>query len=87
MSDIGHNHLTEASRDKLRKVIASVESLEEDRKGVNEAMREVYADAKAFGFDVKAIRQIVRERKQDKADREEREMILEVYRMAVGDYA
>jgi len=52
---------------------------------VAEQIKEIYAEAKAFGFDVKALRQVIRLRKVDKADREEQEMMLELYLLATGD--
>lgn len=78
-------HLTEATREKLRQVVDKVETLEEEKKEISEQIKEVYAEAKAFGFDTTALRALIRLRKIDKAEREEREMILETYLIATGD--
>ena len=78
--------LTMAARDKLRLVIARVEKLEEEKKEVAGQIKDVYAEAKSMGYDVSAIRAMIRERKQDKQEREEREAILDVYRLALEGY-
>lgn len=70
--------------DRLRSFIERIERLEEDRAGLNADIREVLAEAKSAGFDAKTIRQIVRLRKLDDAERQEQEHLLEVYRQAVG---
>lgn len=79
MSDTG-----EIAADRLRSFIERVERLEEDRANLNADIREVYAEAKSAGFDAKTMRQIVRLRKLDPAERQEQEHLLEVYRNAVG---
>ncbi len=80
MSIIGHN----SSEEQLRLLIERVERLEEEKKGVAEDIRDVYSEAKAFGFDAKIMRQIVRLRKMTKDDRAEMEAILETYKKALG---
>lgn len=70
--------------DRLRAFIERVERLEEERKALTADVREVYAEAKATGFDVKTMRQIVRLRKIDKNDRQEQEHLLELYKRALG---
>ena len=85
MDDAPIENLTEASREKLRQTVAKIERLEEEKKEVAEQIKEIYAEAKAFGFDTKALRQVVRLRKIDKADREEQEMMLETYLLALGE--
>jgi uncharacterized protein (UPF0335 family) len=80
VSVIGHN----SSEDQLRLLIERVERLEEEKKGVSEDIRDVYSEAKAFGFDAKIMRQIVRLRKMTKDDRAEMEAILETYKKALG---
>ncbi len=70
--------------DRLRSFIERIERLEEDRAGLNADIREVLSEAKSAGFDAKTIRQIVRLRKLDPSERQEREHLLEVYRRAVG---
>ena len=85
MDDAPMEHLTEATREKLRQTVAKIERLEEEKKEVAEQIKEVYSEAKAFGFDTKALRQVVRLRKIEKADREEQEMVLETYLIALGE--
>ncbi|KCZ61298.1 DUF2312 domain-containing protein [Hyphomonas chukchiensis] len=85
MDDAAATHLTETTKEKLRQTVGKIERLEEEKKEVAEQIKEVYAEAKAFGFDVKALRQVIRLRKVDKADREEQEMMLELYLLATGD--
>ena len=64
--------------------IERVERLEEEKKAIGDDIRDVYAEAKANGFDVKALRSIVRLRKQDADERREHETILETYMHALG---
>lgn len=77
--------LNPATKEKLRQTVAKIERLEEEKKEVAEQIKEVYGEAKAFGFNTKALREVVKIRKIDKADREEQEMMLELYLMATGD--
>jgi len=79
-------HLTEATREKLRQTVAKmIERLEEEKKEVAEQIKEIYAEAKAFGFDTKALRQVIKLRKVDRAEREEQEMVLDTYLLALGE--
>ena len=77
--------LTEATREKLRQTVAKIERLEEEKKEVAEQIKEIYAEAKAFGFDTKALRQVIKLRKVDRAEREEQEMVLDTYLLALGE--
>ena len=77
--------LTEATREKLRQTVAKIERLEEEKKEVGEQIKEVYAESKALGYDTKALRAVIRLRKIDKADREEQEMMLETYLLALEE--
>lgn len=70
--------------DRLRSFIERVERLEEERTTIAVDIREVYAEAKASGFDPKIMRQIVRLRKLESGDRQEQEALLEVYKSALG---
>lgn len=86
---IGHNTQTESpaarfSRDQLKSIIERVERLEEEKKTISDDIRDIYAEAKGNGFDVKALRTIVRMRKQDADDRREQETILETYMHALN---
>lgn len=68
----------------LRALIERIERLEEEKKTIADDIKDVYAEAKGNGFDTKAIRSIVRLRKQDQAEREEAETILDLYKAALG---
>jgi uncharacterized protein (UPF0335 family) len=71
-------------KDQLRAFVERVERLEEEKKALGDDIRDVYAEAKGNGYDVKALRAIVRLRKQDKDERAEHEAILETYMQALG---
>jgi len=77
--------LTETTREKLKQTVERIERLEEEKKEVTEQIKEVYSEAKAFGFDTKALRQVVRLRKIDRQEREEQEAVLDTYLLAVGE--
>jgi uncharacterized protein (UPF0335 family) len=77
--------IDETTREKLRQTVAKIERLEEEKKEVAEQIKEVYGEAKAIGFDTKALRQVIRLRKIEKAERDEQEMILETYLIALGE--
>ncbi len=68
----------------LRALIERIERLEEEKKTIADDIKDIYSEAKGNGFDVKAIRSIIRIRKQDQAEREEAETILELYMHALG---
>lgn len=68
----------------LRQFIERVERLEEEKKEVADQIKEVFAEMKARGFDTKAVRAILRERRQDPNEVAEQEALLEVYRSALG---
>ena len=69
---------------RLRSFIERIERLEDEKAALSADIREVYGEAKADGFDAKIMRQIVRLRKMDKADRQEQEELLELYKSALG---
>ena len=75
---------TRFAKDQLKSVIERVERLEEEKKTISDDIRDVYAEAKGNGFDVKALRTVVRLRKQDVEERKEHEAILETYLQALG---
>ena len=81
MTDIGHNGV---AADELRQFVERIEKLEEEKAGIASDIKDVKAEAKGRGFDVKAITEIIRMRKQDAAERQEREAILETYMSALG---
>ena len=70
--------------DQLRSIIERIERLEEEKKAISEDIKDVYAESKGNGFDVKALRTIIRLRKQDPNERQEEESILETYMQALG---
>ena len=72
------------AKDQLKAFIERVERLEEEKKAIADDIRDVFAEAKANGFDVKALRTVVRLRKQDVNERKEQEAILETYLHALG---
>jgi uncharacterized protein (UPF0335 family) len=75
---------TKFAKDQLKAIIERIERLEEEKKTISDDIRDVYAEAKGNGFDVKALRTIVRLRKQDANERAEAETILETYMQALG---
>lgn len=77
--------IDETTREKLRQTIAKIERLEEEKREIAEQIKEVYGEAKAIGFDTKALRQVIRLRRIEKAERDEMEMILETYMIALGE--
>ncbi len=68
----------------LRQFIERVERLEEEKSALSEDIKEVYSSAKSQGFDVKILRQVIRLRKMDEADRAEQETLLDIYKRAIG---
>ena len=70
-------------RDHLKAIVERVERLEEEKKAISDDIRD-YAESKASGFDVKALRTIVRLRRMDSSEREEQETILATYMHALG---
>lgn len=70
--------------DQLRLLIERIERLEEEKKGIGDDIKDVYGEARATGYDVKIMRQIVRLRKMRPDDRREMEAILETYKCAIG---
>ena len=70
--------------DQLRLFIERIERLEEEKKGIADDVKDVYAEAKANGYDTKTMRAIVRLRKMEKHARDEMDALLETYRTALG---
>ena len=70
--------------DRLRSFIDRIERLEEEKKAIAEDIKEVYAEAKALGFDTKIIRKIISLRKMEDHERNEQEELIEVYKQAIG---
>jgi uncharacterized protein (UPF0335 family) len=76
--------LQTSAKDQLRAIVARIERLEEEKAALAADLREVYAEAKGNGFDVKALRAVVRIRKQDQNKRREEEAVLDTYLHALG---
>ena len=76
--------LQTSAKDQLRAIIARIERLEEEKAALAADLREVYAEAKGNGFDVKALRTVIRLRKLDETKRREEELILDTYLHALG---
>jgi uncharacterized protein (UPF0335 family) len=70
--------------EQLRLFIERIERLEEEKKGMADDIRDVYAEAKSTGYDVKTMRAIVRLRRMEKHHRDEAEALLETYKAALG---
>jgi uncharacterized protein (UPF0335 family) len=81
----GHNSgTTKFAKDQLKAFVERVERMEEEKKSIADDIRDIYAEAKGTGFDVKALRTVIRLRKQDINERKEQEAILETYMHALG---
>lgn len=68
----------------LKQLVEQIERLEEDKAGISADIKDKYQEAKARGYDVAAMRSVIRMRKKDTNQRQEEEAILEVYRIALG---
>lgn len=85
MSGIGHNSRDGSiAANQLKAFVERVERLEEDRRAIATDIKDVYAEAKATGFDVKTIRSVIRLRRIEAAARQEMEMLLDTYKAALG---
>lgn len=72
---------------RLRSLVDRIERLEQERKALGEDIKDIYSEAKSAGFDVKALRILIRQRKLDAAELEETETLVDIYRRALGDYS
>ena len=79
----GHN-VGNVAGERLRSIVERIERLEEERKALSEDIKDIYSEAKSAGFDVKVLRTLIRIRKQEPADIEEQESLLDIYRRAIG---
>ena len=70
--------------DRLRSLVDRIERLEEERKALGGDIKDIYQEAKSAGFDGKVLRQLIRMRKQEAAEIEEQETLLDLYRRALG---
>jgi uncharacterized protein (UPF0335 family) len=78
---IGHNGIPASQ---LKSLIERIERLEEEKAGIGEGIREVFQEARSQGFDQKAMRAVLRERKMSAEDRRTQEELLDLYRHALG---
>ncbi len=69
--------------DRLRSFVERIERLEEEIKGLSDDKKDIFAEAKGEGFDVKILREVIRIRKQDQKDRDERDSLLDIYLHAI----
>lgn len=77
--------LNTTAQGQLKSIIERIERLEQEKAEVAEQIKEVFAEAKGNGFDVKTLRKVVRIRKQDRAKRQEEEALLDLYLSAIGE--
>jgi len=85
-ADDAHSEvLNQDVQGRLRTIVERIERLEQEKSEVMEQIKEVSAEAKGAGFDVKILRMVVRPRKQDRAKRQEEEAILDLYLSAIGE--
>lgn len=75
---------TSFAKDQLKSIIERIERLEEEKSALGGDIKEVYAEAKCYGFDTKIVRQVVRIRKLDTMEREERDALMDLYMSALG---
>jgi uncharacterized protein (UPF0335 family) len=78
------NATESVAQDMIRAFIERIENMETEKKAISDDIREIYAEAKGNGFDTVVLRQIVRLRKKDAAERMEQEALLELYMAALG---
>jgi uncharacterized protein (UPF0335 family) len=76
--------MAEATDDRLRLLIERIERLEEEKKGIAEDIRDVFAEAKAIGYDTKIMRKVISLRRMKPDERSEEETILDTYKAALG---
>lgn len=69
--------------DRLRSLIERIERLEEEKKGISSDIRDIFAEAKSAGFDIKIMRQIIKLRKMSAEDRDNQEYLIELYKRAL----
>ena len=82
--DANPDVLTATAQGRLKSFIERIERLEEDKAAISNDLKEVYAEAKGEGFDTKILRKVIRLRRQDKAQRQEEEALIELYLSAIG---
>lgn len=84
MSEAGAGHNSGVAADQLRAFVQRIERAEDEKRDIAEQIKDIYAEAKGSGFDIKTLREVVRLRRMKPADRSEREELLEIYKAALG---
>ena len=79
-----HNEVGGIAADRLRSIIERIERLEEERKAISGDIKDIFAEAKSAGFDVKVLRQLIAIRRKDPGEVEEQESLLDLYKRALG---
>ncbi len=82
-SDAKPSDVCGIAADRLRSLIERIERLEEEKAGISSDIRDIYAEAKGAGFDVKIMRAIIKLRKMNSADRDAEDYLIETYRKAL----
>ena len=80
---VGHN----MAADRLKSIVERIEKLEEERKLLQENIKDIYTEAKSAGFDTKVLRMVIASRKKDQSEWEEQQALLEAYMKALGQLA
>lgn len=83
--DAAPQSLTQTAQEKLRQLVAKIERLEEEKAQIAADVKDVYGEAKALGYDTKALRKVVSLRRIDRKEREEQEQVLDLYLAALGE--
>ena len=83
MTDVTES-MSQSTAGQLKSIIERIERLEEEKKALSDDIRDVFAEAKATGFEPKILRKIVSLRKQDLSERQEQDALLETYMAALG---
>lgn len=82
---IGHNtNVGGIAAERLKAFVERIERLEDEKKGIQDDIKDIYAEAKGTGFDVKIIRKLIQARKQDEQERRETKELFELYALALG---
>jgi uncharacterized protein (UPF0335 family) len=87
VNEPGPGHNSAGSADQLKSVVERIERLEEEKKTFSDDIKEVYAEAKANGYDVKILRKVIARRKRDRAEIKEEEAIIDLYETQLGVFA
>lgn len=76
--------MSQIARDQLRAIVERIERMHEEKKSIESDIRDIYAEAKSNGYDTKAIREVVKLRAKDPHERDEFEMVVDLYKHALG---